>query len=1038
MSGHEANMGSRIGIEIRRWAFASFLMFAMLLARPTWGLAARVLVVHSYHQGLAWTDGIQEGIERVFSLAGADYDLDIHYLDMARLAPGAGKEEAEASFVRHISDVHHGNSYALVLVSDNDALGAVLRHRKVIAPGVPLVFCGMNNFSPDMIAGQQAVTGVAERPSFDRTLELARGLRPGLGRMLVLAEDTDTGHQNLSILRQQLHAVPHGLEFEYSTQTDITVLEERLARLTPEWGVLCMSRPFEGDRLLSVKEAAVRLSRAAPVPVFAAWDFWVGHGPLGGVAVSSEAQGESAARMALRILGGEKADSIPVLFDSPNVVLLDQNALDRFGIPAKALPAGAKILNRGPSIYEQHRSLVWAYGLLSLFGSALCALLAFNILARRRAEASLKRQLIFTETLLRSMPIPIFYKDGAGRYLGCNQAFADLNGLEIRDIVGRSVAQVFSPGQAAVFEAKDREMLDSLGVQSYEHRMDTGKGSRDVIVHKSPYFDESGRPAGTIGMIFDITERRKAEERLALAIAGSNEGIWDWDRTTDSVYLSPRWKAIIGYADHELPNSIDEWRTRIHPEDAERVLAANDSFFFSDATHFVIEYRLRHKDGGYRWVLGRGTCLRDAQGLPYRMAGSHADITDRKVMEQEIIDARDQALAASRSKSEFLANMSHEIRTPLNGILGMLQLLEGQEQSAEQRQYVQMAANSARRLTGLLSDILDLSRIESGRLAVCERPFELREVCGSIEELFSQAAGRKGVHLEVTAAAGMPERLTGDVLRLRQILFNLVGNAVKFTSAGFVRVEMASLGRDASGRERILFCVGDSGPGMEDAFLSRAFEPFAQAEKEYVRQHQGAGLGLAIVKRLVHMLGGTLAVENAPDGTTVCFTLPMAAAGDTVEADEEASLPETASLRVLLVEDDQVSAFAARRLLERLGHAVVCAGDGRHALEALRGEEFDVVLMDVQMPVMDGLQATRLIRADAGLRPMAEVPIIAMTAYAMSGDRDICLAAGMNDYISKPVGARELARALACAVPPGAGRSGPHGQCTIRHEGAPC
>ena len=1039
MHGSVVSVIFRIGIGMRRrGAFALCLLFAMLLASPKWGLAARVLVVHSYHQGLAWTDGIQKGMERVFSIAGADYDLDIHYLDVARQAPGSGKEEAVAGFVRHVSDIPHGNFYALVLVSDNDALDAVLQHRQAIAPGVPLVFCGVNNFSPDMIAGQPAVTGVAERPSFDRTLELAGSLRPGLSRILVLAEDTATGHQNLSTLQHQLQGVPHGLEFEYSTQTDITVLEERLARLTPEWGVLAMSRPFDGDRLLSVKEAAVRLSRAAPVPVFAAWDFWVGHGPLGGVTVSSEAQGEAAARMALRILGGEKAGSIPVLLDSPNVALLDQNALDRFGIPDKAVTEGAKILNRVPSLYEQHRSLVWAYGSLSLFGSLLCALLAFNILARRRAEASLKRQLGFTETLLRSMPIPIFYKDGAGRYLGCNQAFADLNGLGTQDIVGRTVSEVFPPEQAGVYEIKDREMHDSLDVRSYEHRMDTTKGSRDVIVHKALYCDESGRAAGIIGMIVDITERRKAEERLALAIAGSNEGIWDWDRTTDSVYLSARWKAIIGYADHELPNSIDEWRKRIHPEDAERVLAANDSFFSSDATHFVIEYRLRHKDGGYRWVLGRGTCLRDAQGQPYRMAGSHADITERKAMEQELIDARDQALAASRSKSEFLANMSHEIRTPLNGILGMLQLLEGLEQSAEQRQYVQMAANSARRLTGLLSDILDLSRIESGRLAVCERPFELQEVCASIEELFSQAAGSKGVLLEVAAADGLPGRLTGDVLRLRQILFNLVGNAVKFTSEGGVRVDMASLGPDASGRERILFSVGDSGPGMEDAFLSRAFEPFVQAEKEYVRQHQGAGLGLAIVKRLVHMLGGTLAIDNAPDGTTVCFTLPMAAAGDTCTARDEASLPDTAPLRVLLAEDDQVSAFAACRLLERLGHVVVCAGNGRQALEALRGGEFDVVLMDVQMPVMDGLQATRLIRADAGLGPMARVPIIAMTAYAMSGDRDICLAAGMTEYISKPVGARELARSLVCAVPSGAGRGGPHGQCTIRDGGAPC
>jgi PAS domain S-box-containing protein len=1021
-------------------AVAAALLVAFLAAWPGAAGAARVLVLHSYHQGLAWTDGIQAGISRVLAEPGGAHDLDIHYLDMARLGAGNGRERAEAGLVRHLAEVPHGRSYDLVMVSDNDALGAVLRHREAVAPGVPVVFCGVNNFSPDMLAGQAAVTGVAETPSFDRTLALARALRPGMRRLLVLAEDTATGRQNRAILERQLQEAPHGLEFEYSTRTDIAGLEARLSRLTPDWGVLVMCRPFDGDRLLSVTEAAARLSAAAPVPVFAAWDFWLGHGVLGGVVVSSEAQGVAAARMAVSILAGESAGSIPVLLDSPNVTLLDQNALDRFGIRQSAVPSDARVLNRVPSFYEQHRGVVWAYGTLSLVGTSLCTLLAFNILARRRAESSLKRQLIFNETLLRSMPVPVFYKDNAGRYLGCNQAFADLCGRKIGDVIGRTVGEVFKGGQAAMYESRDREILESGGVQSYEHRMATALGDRDVVVHKALFRDEAGRQAGIVGMVADITERRQAEERLALAIAGSNEGIWDWDRTMDTVYLSPRWKEIIGYEDHELQNDLNEWRTRIHPEDLEQVLAANDSFFSSDATHFVIEYRLRHKDGTYRWVMGRGTCLRDADGRPYRMAGSHADITGRKAMERELIDARDQALAASRSKSEFLANMSHEIRTPLNGVLGMLQLLEGMDLSPENRQYVVMAGNSARRLTGLLSDILDLSRIESGRLAISERPFDLLEVCTSIRDLFSLSADGKNVSLEVAAPAALPGTLLGDDLRLRQILFNLVGNALKFTSEGFVRVDMTPLGSDRAGRERVLFCVCDSGPGIDDAFLSKAFEPFVQAEKEYVRQHQGAGLGLAIVRRLVHIMGGTLAIDSDADGTSVCFTLPFAVAGqaDGVRDEESQGEAQHRPLKVLLAEDDPVSVFAVRRLLEKRGHSVTAVEDGRQVLEILRCEAFDVVLMDVQMPVMDGLQATRLIRSDATLGALADIQIIAMTAYAMSGDREKCLQAGMNDYISKPVGARELTTALAGAAERSADRPGAVGGCANRDGGEPC
>ncbi|MDP3429745.1 MAG: ABC transporter substrate binding protein, partial [Desulfomicrobium sp.] len=342
----------------------------------------------------------------------------------------------------HLKNVHRGLDYDLVLVSDNDALETVLRHRAVIAPGTPVVFCGVNNFSQSMISGHSSITGVAETPSFDKTFELAATLWPGLSKVLVLGEDTSTGRQNLSILTMQMANASSRPELHFSTETDIAALEERLAELTPEWAVLPMCRPFEDARLLSVAEASARLSKASPVPLFAAWDFWMNHGPMGGVAVSSVSQGGAAARIALRILQGEPVDSIPVLEDSPNLVILDQNALDRFSIPAARVPREATILNHAPSFYEQYRPLVWTYSLLSLAGTVLCLLLALNVVARRKADASLKRQLLFTETLLRAIPTPIFYKDTFGRYLGCNEAFADFHGLSETKVKGRTVHEL--------------------------------------------------------------------------------------------------------------------------------------------------------------------------------------------------------------------------------------------------------------------------------------------------------------------------------------------------------------------------------------------------------------------------------------------------------------------------------------------------------------------------------------------------------------------------------------------------------------------
>jgi len=638
---------------------------------------------------------------------------------------------------------HTENRYDLVLASDSDALDAILKHRQAIAPGVPVVFCGINNFHADMLAGHTQVTGVAENPSFSETLLLAQKLLPGLKKILVLSEDTVTGRHNAALFEDQTRALRDSLQFEILRETDIRLLETRLAALTPEWAVLPMCRPFDGPNLLSVAEASARLSKAAPVPVLAAWDFWMGHGPLGGMVVSSRAQGEAAAAMSLRILAGESADSIPVLEKSPNIVLLDQFAVDHFRISDANFPRAAQVINRQPSFYEEYSSLVWGYGLLSLFGIMLSVLLATNIARRRKAEASLKRQLSFTETMLRAMPTPVFYKDNAGRYLGCNEAFAEFHGMKESDFIGKTVKEVFPGRDAGVFLAKDTEILTQGNVQRYEYGMKTPKGLRKITIHKGLFADDKGQPVGIVGVLTDVTELREAEERLSLAIAGSNEGIWDWDRTSDTVYFSPRWKEIIGYADHEMPNDLAEWKKRIHPEELDRVLAVNDTFFSSTDTHFVIEYRLLHKDGTYRWVLGRGTCLRSADGFPYRMAGSHADITERKRMELELVAVRDAALAASVAKSAFLANMSHEIRTPLNGIMGMLQLLDVSCLVDEQKNHVRMAVASCRRLTGLLSDILDISRIEAGKLMLTERPFDLEEIRTSIESLFSYPPTRK-------------------------------------------------------------------------------------------------------------------------------------------------------------------------------------------------------------------------------------------------------------------------------------------------------
>ncbi|KUG29771.1 hypothetical protein ASZ90_000335 [hydrocarbon metagenome] len=427
-------------------------------------------------------------------------------------------------------------------------------------------------------------------------------------------------------------------------------------------------------------------------------------------------------------------------------------------------------------------------------------------------------------------------------------------------------------------------------------------------------------------------------------------------------------------------------------------------------------------DGRQVHVAGSASPLFEEDGAIRGAVAVGWDITERMQGVEALIRAKEAAEAANHAKSEFLANMSHEIRTPLNGILGMLQLLHLTALSREQDDYVEVAIQSGRRLTSLLSDILDLSRIEAGRLSVREEVFETANLRKAALELFALAVADKGLAMEFVIADGMPPRVVGDEARLRQILFNLIGNAIKFTEAGRVLVEVSPLpSADASSRFHVLLTVRDTGIGIPDDMVRTIFEPFSQAEGAYTRRFQGAGLGLSIVKNLVGLLGGSICVDTEPgQGATFYVSLPLrlAAGDDAVQAgnpqpDPPAAIRRDAGTpRVLIVEDVDSNRLALTVVLEKFGMRPDVAANGQEALAALSENDYDAVLMDVQMPVMDGVEATRRIRDGQAGRDKADVPIIALTAYAMSGDRETFLAAGMDDYLAKPVDMRELREVL--------------------------
>jgi len=511
---------------------------------------------------------------------------------------------------------------------------------------------------------------------------------------------------------------------------------------------------------------------------------------------------------------------------------------------------------------------------------------------------------------------------------------------------------------------------------------------------------------------------RKSEETFRSLAALAPVGVYLCDPDGRCTYVNDKWLSMWGGTLNEALGY--GWVEAIHPEDRELIRTAWAQMIESRG-NWGLEYRFLHRNGKVTWVYGRAMEQRDAEGQIVGYVGANSDISGIKLAQLEMVQAKVAAEAANRAKSTFLANMSHEIRTPLNGIMGMLQLMQTHTLDAELGEFVNLAIHSSTRLNQLLSDILDLSRVEAEMLAIASNPFNLRDALKATDQMFQPVAHRTGVQLRTYIDPSIPKSLLGDPARLQQVLVNLVGNAFKFTSKGTIGVEAYPLPTSLPGKYKVLFTVADTGKGIADEHLAKLFKPFSQVEMDFTRKHQGAGLGLSICKRLVKLMGGDMAVDSNVDiGTTFYFCVTFGA----VAPCQDENLPDGMTgndasakhLQLLLVEDDPTSQYVIGRMLEKIGYSFTCVSDGQQALEEMRRKTFDAVLMDIQLPVMNGVEATQAIRSGEAGQDKANIPIIAMTAYAMTGDREKFLAAGMDDYLSKPLLMEDLQKALVRVV----------------------
>ncbi|SMF04273.1 PAS domain S-box protein [Desulfovibrio gilichinskyi] len=381
------------------------------------------------------------------------------------------------------------------------------------------------------------------------------------------------------------------------------------------------------------------------------------------------------------------------------------------------------------------------------------------------------------------------------------------------------------------------------------------------------------------------------------------------------------------------------------------------------------------------------------------------DITERLENEKALSEAKETAESANKAKDEFLANISHEVRTPLNGVMGMLQLLQVAELNDEQLFCVTTALQSSRNLLKVLNDVLDFSKIEAGKMELYNEQFKLTELIKQCLELFKIQAEEKKLLLSAKIDPGTPDFYVGDEGRIRQILFNLIGNSIKFTESGSITIRVFSRPHQQPNIQRLFFSIEDTGVGIPDDRIEHIFESFTQVDGSLSRKYQGTGLGLAIVKRLINLIGGNISIHSQIGAGTTIIVCVYLENGKPPALQQPNKAEETfinTPLHILLVEDEKVNRLLAQRFLEKIDHKVVCAENGELALDELRKHSFDAILMDIQMPVMNGLETTRIIRTSQEFRTIRSIPIIALTAHATNKDRDIAMQTGMNGYISKP------------------------------------
>ncbi|MBF0273165.1 MAG: PAS domain S-box protein [Magnetococcales bacterium] len=638
-----------------------------------------------------------------------------------------------------------------------------------------------------------------------------------------------------------------------------------------------------------------------------------------------------------------------------------------------------------------------------------------EIAERIHVERALRRERDVNREIINAMPGIFYLISQEGRFQLWNRRFEEITGRTAAEVNDASPIDFFYGEERAYIAERIQEVF-TQGFATAEANI-VGQGGGTTPYYFVGQCITLDSVPHVIGMGLDISERkrmeqtlRETEQRLQDILNNTSSVIFMKDLAGRYLFINRQYEELFHIDNNKFQGKTD---FDLFPADVAVLLQGNDRLALSSTTPIQADEVIPHDDGPHNYISVK-FALRDEHGQPYAICGISTDISERKRMENALLLAKEQAEAATQAKGEFLATMSHEIRTPMNVVLGMSELLLETDLNAVQRRFVLTMHHSGKALLGVINDILDFSRIEAGRFSLLEMPLYPRQLVRETAYLMHMAAEEKGLILQSEVAPEIPEAVLGDDGRVRQVLINLLGNAIKFTHHGQVGVRLTLESVQA---DTLRFEVSDTGIGIAQAQVEHIFDRFTQADEGITRRYGGTGLGLAISRRLVEMMGGRIWVESRfGQGSTFFFTLPIRVVDvfgfSGVEQQQEVAVNNGSGLRILLAEDVEENQALFEAYLMQTPHQVVIVGDGVEAVHRVQEETFDVVVMDVQMPKMDGYTATRQIRLWEQEMGRPSLPIIALSAHAMEGEMKRSREAGCNLYLSKPIQKAKLLEAL--------------------------